>query len=897
MKTEKIVLIDSNSLINRAFYALPQLTNSKGIVTNAIYGYLSMLIKLIEDEDPTHICAIFDVKGPTFRNDIYPEYKGTRKPMPEELSVQFPLLKELLSSLGIYVLEKKGYEADDLIGTLAKRYNEEVIIVSGDRDVLQLVDSSTRVYITKKGVSDVIIYDLEKLKEENFTPNKIIEYKALAGDHSDNIPGAPGVGDKTAVKLLEQFSSVEEIIEKSGNIPGKLGDNIKKNKDLILLSKRLATIDTNVPVNLTLSQIIFNKKAKDDFFSLLNFLEIKTLVSRFSTILGLNGEQDNNVATPKKENAFGVNEKTQGIIEDKINIKNKFDPLLFLNKRGPIQLSKDILFKEINDLIQLKDILDNNKSKIISIYFSDLISFAFDEKIVYIIKCKEDLIDNFLPFEEALLCFRDILASNSIVKILFDVKGQKHKLKRLNLSINFPYEDLMLKEYLLRSHISYKSEKDYLAQNNIEKEYLAPSLYLKINLIQDGELEVLDLVNLYKEMELPLIEILFDMEIAGFNVDQKVLLELSIRFNKELEELTTEIFKIAGTEFNINSPKQLAEVLFDVMKLKPLGKNKKGGYSVDVDVLESIDHPIATYLLRYRKMKKLQSTYIDGMKNFIDVKTGKIHTIFQQCVTTTGRLSSTDPNMQNIPVRNEEGREIRKMLIPSQGNILVTADYSQIELRLLAHFSKDEALINSYNNNEDIHASTASKIFGIKIGEVDSNMRRAAKAINFGIIYGISPYGLSKNIGSTVKEAKDFVDKYFQVHPSVKLFMHQNEKYASDNYYIRSFSNRIRFFPEFSSGNIYDKNFASRAAMNMPLQGSSSDIIKIAMLNVYNCLKKANYKAKLILQVHDELILDVPKDEEVSVRNILVDCMENAVNLSVPLIVDTKTGLDWFQAS
>lgn len=898
----KIILIDSNSLIYRAFYALPPLSNSKGLITNAIFGYLSMLVNLIENEHPTHLCAIFDMKGPTFRNELYADYKRTRKPMPDELAEQIPLLKDLLCSLGINVIGISGYEADDIIGTLSKKFKQEVAIVSGDRDMLQLVDESTKVFLTKRGVSEIIKYDLITLKLEGFTPEKIIEYKALAGDQSDNIPGAPGVGEKTALKLLEKYGTVEMLINNADEIKGKLGENIRKSFEIIKLSKELATININVPIEINLEEIKFDCCINENFLNLLNELEIKSLVPRYMKLwTDFKGSASESLvsraAASKESSSYRISKFSTDQCEQSLDQKHvsQFFPRDYFSPREIKVEKRKIIIEEITNIVKLNEILGKDNFDKISLHFDEDICFSFEQDKVYIVKCKVDLFEYSFSYDEALSCFKKIFSDTNIVKISYDIKRIKHKLISYGIELLPPYEDIQLKEYLLRSHISNKSLKVFMGEKI--DDFLYPVLFLILNDLQNFELNLLDLIRLYKDIELPLIEVLYDMEIAGFLVDSNILQDLSNRYCSEIETLSQKIFNIAKKEFNLNSPKQLSIVLFKDMGLNPAGKNKTGGYSVDAEVLESIDHPISELLLRYRKLQKLQSTYVDGMRNVVDKRTGRVHTSFQQCVTATGRLSSIEPNLQNIPVRNDEGREIRKMLIASTGNLLVTADYSQIELRLLASFSEDKTLVQSYKRNEDIHVSTAAKIYGVSLVDVTPVMRSAAKAINFGIIYGISPFGLSKTIGASVKIAKDFVDRYFESHPGVKNYMNENSTFAFQNHYIRSLSGRIRFFPEFETGNIHQRNFSLRAAMNMPLQGSSSDIIKIAMLKVHEKLKKGHYRAKLILQVHDELILDVPENEVSQVKDILIDCMESAVELKVPLIVDTKIGRDWFLAS
>ena len=846
----KILLLDSNSLINRAFYALPPLANRQGVFTNAVYGYLSMLAKLINDHNPTHIAAIFDVKAPTFRHKMYDLYKATRKPMQPELASQLPILKELLSALGVKILTKEGYEADDIIGTLAKRFDEDTIIVSGDRDVLQLVDDNTRVFNTKRGVSDIKVYDLISLEEEGFTPKKIIEYKALAGDHSDNIPGAPGVGDKTAMNLLDTYGGLDGIYLNIDQIKGKLREKLADNKDIVYLSKELATINTNAPIECELDDIIFNNTPKDEFFTRLNELEIKSLASRFG----------------KKEEAedlpFPTEEKLQKI---------------------------DINVEEISDFDDLVELLSSDYNTI-SLNIGSNITFSFDGKTEYIVRCSESLFDLGIAFDDAVLEFKKVLESDKINKIMFDIKANMKFFKGYGIKLSLPYEDVLLKGYLLNSTNTIKSVCDLLLPLGCEN-YVSAGMY-NVSATQDVEIEKNKLTSLYNDVEKPLIEVLFDMEEEGFTINLSVLNSLAQKYTEEIKALTEKIYELAGSKFNINSPQQMGIILFEKLGL-PHGKKTKTGYSVSADILEELDHPIVTEILRYRQLSKLHSTYIEGMRSVMD-KSGKVHTVFKQCLTATGRLSSTEPNLQNIPNRTEEGREIRKMFVPSEGNVLVTADYSQIELRLLAHFSLDPVLVEAYNEGKDIHSITASKIYGVPLEEVTKSMRSSTKAVNFGIIYGISAFGLAKNIGVAPWQAKEFVDKYFLTYPYVRDYMQGNANFARENYYIRTLAGRIRYFPEFHSPNRNIRNFGERAAMNMPLQGSSADIIKIAMINVHNALKNGGYKAKLILQVHDELVIDCPINEMDEVKKILQNEMEKAVTLKVPLVAEAKSGSDWY---
>lgn len=864
----KIILLDSNSLINRAFYALPPLENKKGVYTNAIFGYLSMLARLIVDHKPTHICAVFDLKAPTFRHLRYDQYKATRKPMPTELASQMPILKDLLRELGVTICEKEGYEADDIIGTIAKRFDKETIIVSGDRDVLQLVDENTIVFNTKRGVTDIKIYNLDSLKEEKLTPYRVIEYKALAGDSSDNIPGCPGVGEKTALGLLDTYGSLDGVYQNADSIKGKLGERLRLNKEQVYLSKELATINTNVPIDLDLEDLSFSIDGiKDDFYIHLKELECFKLIPRFDFTKKFEGVE---LSTLKLSTTLVKPLGEESLEETKS--ENKLVEVVDINS-----------FDELQTILQ-------SITKKIAIEIGSEIRFADSINKEYRVVCAQSLIDMGVNFDQAIDSFKDVFESRAITKVLFDVKDKMHYLKGYNVSVNEPYEDVLLKSYLSNSNYSYKNSIDMIGAGGYTE---VASGLLATNDKLDKELKEKELLTLYNDIELPLIKVLFDTETNGFTIDVDVLDLLSKKYSEEIKELTEDIYNMTGETFNINSNQQLGEILFEKLGL-PHGKKTKTGYSVAAEILEELDHPVVTLLLRYRQLKKLQSTYIDGMRSLINKHTGKVHTIFKQCLTTTGRLSSTEPNLQNIPIRTEEGREIRKMFVASKGNKLVTADYSQIELRLLAHFSSDPVLVDAYKRGEDIHAITASSIHNVDLSEVDKQMRRSAKAVNFGIIYGISAFGLAKNIGVRPYQAKEFVERYFATYPFVKSYMDSNVEIAEKNGYIRTLGGRLRYFPEFRSSNHNIREFGKRAAMNMPLQGSAADIMKIAMIKVYNALKDGGYKAKIILQVHDELVIDCPNSEVDSVKALLVKNMEEAVSLKVPLIADAKDGYDWY---
>ena len=874
----KILLLDSNSLVNRAFHALPPLVNNHGLYTNAIYGYITMLVKLISEERPTHICAVFDCRAKTFRHNMYDKYKATRKPMPDELAMQIPVLQELLSKLKIKTIFKEGYEADDILGTLAKRFDLPTIIVSGDRDCLQLVDSTTTVFNTKRGITEVKKYTPQVLAEEGFSPEQIIEYKALAGDSSDNIPGCPGVGDKTAKELLSDYSSIEGIYSNIEKVKGKLKDKLIEYKDSVFLSKKLATIDINAHIECSLKDIEYDYTVSEEAKELIQYLQFKNITEKIETLIKMNANRDNS------ENAKNELDKTdKKLINEKVSEEHQS-----LIKKITAEYSIINSDDKIDFLINS---LSNSSTYFIELFENKCI--ICKENKIYEISVSNNLIDTGVSFEKYFVFLKTVF-SEKYKKIFFDAKKNKHTADKMGVNINLPYDDLQLMAYLVNNTKIIKTSEQLLEDYCYSTENKYAALYDLYALLQ-RKIEEKKLKNLYDNIELPLITVLFEMEKAGFRINREMLEELNVKYSCEINSLTDEIYSLAGTAFNINSNKQLSSVLFDKLGLTH-SKKTKTGYSVDASTLEELDHPIVTLLLRYRELTKLKSTYIEGMKTLINPYTGRVHTCFNQCITTTGRLSSTEPNLQNIPVRRSEGREIRKMFIPSENCQLVTADYSQIELRLLAHFSEDPKLIAAYNENEDIHALTASKIFNVPIELVTPEMRTSAKAVNFGIIYGISGFGLSKNTGVTRFQAKKFIEQYFQTYPKVKEYMDNNVSLAKKQGYLSTMFGRIRYFPELTSPKHSIRAFGERAAMNMPLQGSASDIIKISMLNVYNALINKNLKSKLILQVHDELVIDVPEGEINEVKKIVKTEMETAVKLRVPLIVNVSSGSNWYES-
>ena len=841
---KKLVLIDGNSLLNRAFYAMSVFSTRDGLPTNGIFGFVKLIFKIIEDEKPEYMAVAFDVHAPTFRHKLYDQYKGTRKPMPEELVVQVPVLKDLLRAMKIRTVEKEGYEADDLIGTLSCAFDVYSLIYTGDRDSYQLVGEKTGVCFTRRGVSD-----LNRLTAENFAaqegiaPEQIVEEKALMGDSSDNIPGVRGVGPKTAKALLIRYGDLDGVYAHLDEIKGSLREKLEQNRDSAYLSRTLATIDRRVPLDVTLEScklsVPFDEEAREFFAR----LEFRSLVDSplFSS------ERKASVETV---------------------VCTDFSPL-----EKALADADEFVFCEVNGYH-----IFCNQTEFIFPLHGDILSPGF-----YAEEMKPLLLRLFTGKKRA---------------IVPDIKATAHWLDGMGIPFTCPAEDVTLLRYLCdsntRAATASELAKDYaLGEDNCA--YAVRKAYDEATERMKGTEEE----KLYRELELPLVWILFDMERTGVRVQTDKFPEFSEKYGAELKELSEKIYALAGgTRFNINSPAQLSDVLFGRMGLKTYGakKNAKGGYSTNADVLEKMaqHHEIARLILRYREIQKLQSTYIDGIRPL--VSGGIVHTTYNQTATTTGRLSSANPNLQNIPVRRVEGRELRKLFVAREGNVLVDADYSQIELRLLAHFSGCKALVEAYNNGEDIHALTASQVFGVKRSDVTSEMRRRAKAVNFGIIYGISAFGLAKDLSIPQSDAAEYIEKYFRHYADVKEYMEENVRKAKADGYVTTILGRKRYIPELKSSNYNMRAFGERAAMNMPLQGSSADIIKLAMVHVAECLKKGGMKTKMIMQVHDELVLDAPKDEAEAAAALLKEEMEGAVSLRVPLTAEVSTGVSWYDA-
>ena len=843
----KLLLLDSNSLINRAFYALPTLQDRSGRYTGALFGFVSMLSKLIKSEHPTHIAAAFDVHQPTFRHLKYDGYKAKRHPMPEELKAQVPAMKELLLAMGVTVVEAPGYEADDIIGTLAAKSDMPTVIVSGDKDVLQLVSDKTTVLHTKRGITDVIRYTPEALLEEGLTPQGVVEMKSLMGDHSDNIPGVPGVGEKTALEFVQRYGTIENLYEHIDEVKGKMREKLLDGRQSAEFSHWLATIVTDAPVETgDFSKYRFSETIPYRAKKLMEGYEFKKLIDRFT------------FSDPDVEELAVAEAKNE-------EITTISDLKAFLSR---CEEKKELAFYVADDRFEI----------------------ACEESKNAVVRYSYDLFGESLGYDDILQEIKGCLSKKDLAITVFDLKNN-YRIFELSVKEAFKADDVMLMAYIADCGVYYETPVDVLRRYEIGDASVASGLLVLKKLLLKKMVQANSL-KVYKEIELPLVPVLYDMEKCGFRVDRKALDVLSERYSGELNAVRDKIYALAGKEFNINSPKQLSEVLFDDLKL-PTEKKR----STNADVLGELEdlHPIIPEILRYRLLSKLLSTYLIAMKSMIDAK-GRIHTVFNQALTTTGRLSSSEPNLQNIPVREAEGREIRSAFIPSEGNILISADYSQIELRLLADFSGDEGLIESFRKGEDIHAATAAKIFGVAEDQVTPKMRRDAKAVNFGIIYGISDFGLSKNVGCGVKEARDFITKYLDTYPKIRDFMKQSVDFAKEHGYVTTKMGRIRALPEINSSNYNVRSFGERAALNMPLQGTAADIIKLAMINVYAALERENLSAKIILQVHDELIVDCPIAEKDAVAALLHREMENVMPLSVPLSVNVSFGMTWKEA-
>ena len=886
---DRIAIIDGNSLINRAYYAMrnPMITKD-GIFTQGIFGFLNMLDKIMRDYEPGYIAIAFDMKAPTFRHKEYGEYKAGRKKMPPELAMQIPLLKDVLRAMNIKQLELEGFEADDIIGTVAKRAEEaglEPYIITGDKDELQLATDVTKVIITRKGVSEFDIYDKAAMIEKyGFTPEQFIDFKGLMGDQSDNIPGVPGVGEKTATKLIMEFGSIEELLADTERItPKGVRKKIEDNAQLAVMSKRLATINTEVPIETDFDDFLVREPDYDALVDIYTKLEFNKFLKKLNIA-------NKGISSAADAASGGMTIDTSSFEKIYVCEDSQLDG---------ISLEGDAVLKVFGDYDHLGDVtvegisalngstyyyFDNGKLK-------DLFGWLSRQDVKWTGHGLKH--DYFMMMAEGIRDFNTGF-DTMIAQYVLDSGRSNYSLSAIS------------NEYL---HFTVRDEKEFMSDNgqmdmfsDIGKVYMDYGFEVctaVINLmdIQKKDIERESLKSVYYEVELPLIEVMASMEHEGFKVDRETLLSYGSMLSEKTDEISSQVFEMAGETFNLNSPSQLGEILFDKLGL-PAGKKTKRGYSTSADILEKIKdkHPIVPAVLEYRTLSKLKSTYIDGLLPLINKNDGKVHAHFNQTVTTTGRISCTEPNLQNIPVRQEMGRKLRRAFIPDSDEcVLVGADYSQIELRVLAHMSGDEALTEAFNRGEDIHRATAANVLGVPESEITIEERSRAKAVNFGVIYGMSSFGLSSELNITRKDAEEYINAYFRKHTAVKEFMDEQVEFCRENGYVTTIMGRKRFIKEIKASAYMVRQVGERLAMNTPIQGSAADIIKIAMIKVYNAIKERGLRSSLILQVHDELIINTYRDERAEVEKLLVENMESAYDMTVKLKADLNEGENWYE--
>ena len=864
---KKLLILDSNSILNRAFYGVRYLSARDGTPTNAIYGFLNILLKLIKEQEPDYICAAFDVKAPTFRHKQYEGYKAQRKPMPEGLAAQMPLAKDVLRAMGVTILEKEGYEADDIIGTVARLCEESEIscfIATGDKDDLQLASDKTKVIltVTKSGYNETIIYDDKAVKEKyHVTPTEFIDVKALMGDPSDNIPGVKGVGEKTAMSLIEKHRSIEYIYENIDGIglKGAMLQKMKDGREMAFMSKELATINRNTPIEFNAEECVFDGfENNGELYEILKRLELNSIIKKLDLSGGDNVKENEDIF---KDFSYQVGDKNM-INGDKVTVVLDFDGDN-ISSAAVGAGNNAVVLNEQDDIKELLE--DDSIAKVM---------FDVKEAIVKL---------------NGRIDIKNISDDTAIAAYLVDPAKNEYTIEKLASEyFGTVIEKPEVKQLSLLDDVE-TDRSEYLAKCAVALGVLNERIGDKIK--ENGQ------EKLYQEVELPLVTVLAHLEINGFLVDDNQLKEFADKLGEKIDALTNEIYMLAGEEFNINSPKQLGVILFEKLELKPVKKTKTG-YATNADVLEKLrdKHPIVNFIMEYRQLAKLKSTYCDGLTAVVNPNTHRIHSVFTQTVTVTGRLSSTEPNLQNIPTRTELGREIRKMFVAKEGYVLVDADYSQIELRVLAHIANDETMINAFRNNEDIHAVTASQVLGIPLEDVTKEQRSSAKAVNFGIVYGIGEFSLAQDLHISVKEAKAYIESYLEKYHGVRNYMESIKEQAKKDGYVKTMLNRIRYIPELKSPNYNIRQFGERVALNTPIQGTAADIIKLAMVRVDNRLINEGLKSKLILQVHDELIVEAHKDEVDKVKQILSEEMQGAMELNVPLKVDMSTGHSWYDA-
>ena len=895
----RLLLIDGNSILNRAFYGImgnKMLTTKDGKYTNAVYGFLAIMFKVMEELKPEYMMVTFDMKGPTKRHEMYKEYKANRHGMPDELAEQMPIIKEILRAMNIDIIEKQGYEGDDILGTLSvfgEKQGLDVTVLSGDRDNFQLATDKVTIRIprTKAGKTEVEDFNREKIIETyGVEPKQLIEVKGLQGDSSDNIPGVPGIGEKTALSLIKKYGSIQNLYEKvekgEDDLKGKQKENIVNNKELAMLSRELGTINLEAPVEMSMEELKVEEWNKPEVLRIFKELNFNRYIERF------NLEEENKTPKIDLKDLIKIEEKTLKQIKE-IVTKNKKIFFCFakensetigniINKKITyiyVAENENIYYAKVEDIEVLKEIFENTEI----------------EKYGY--KLSED----YILLKQLGIKPNNIVYDAEVAEYDTDPTKSKYPLEDVSLK----YLNLDINEYLEANNVKEENTKQLnLFDNSEEKEDTEKYKYaINVYVIYKSyekiieELKTKNEYELFKTIEMPLVEVLSEMQWAGMHIEKQELQDFGNKLKQDIDKIVKEIYELSGEEFNVNSPKQLGEVLFEKLKL-PFIKKTKNGYSTDVAVLEKLvgEHPVIEKILEYRSLAKLNSTYVEGLEPYINEKTKRIHSYFHQTITATGRISSTEPNLQNIPTRIELGKQLRKVFKPEKDYVFIDADYSQIELRVLAHISEDENMMNAFKNGEDIHKQAASKVLGIPLEEVTKQQRSHAKAVNFGIVYGISDFGLAGQLGISKKEAKQYIESYLEKYSGIKKFMEDIVEKAKQQGYVETLFGRRRYIPELKSNNYMVRQFGSRVAMNMPIQGTAADIMKIAMIDVYNKLKEKNLKSRLILQIHDELIIEAYKEEKEEVKEILKSSMENAYKLKVPLIVDMCEADNWYDA-
>ncbi|MFR0922049.1 MAG: DNA polymerase I [Clostridia bacterium] len=927
---KKLVLIDGNSIMNRAFYGImgsKALTTKDGKYTNAIYGFLAILFKLLEDEKPDYIGVSFDLKAPTARHKMYEGYKANRKGMPTELAEQMPIIKDVLRAMNIDIIEKEGYEGDDIIGTLS-RYGEqkglEVVILSGDRDTFQLATDNVRINIprTKAGKTETEIFNREKVKEVyGIEPKQLIEVKGLQGDTSDNIPGVPGIGEKTALSLVQKYGTIDNLYKKlesgEADIKGKQKEKLEENKDLAYLSRTLGEINTQVPIEDTLEELKLEEWDKPKVLEIFKELNFKRYIDRFN-LQDENGnanlDSENNI-----ENKYKVENKTieeiKSIIENQSKMifyieteKDENEEKIIKEKITVISVFNTseneayyINLKEKNRIQDFKEIFENDK----------ILKSGIDLGRVYILLKQEGIDFKGINYDASIAAYilnptNNKLKINDLAEQYLEIdvneilgNNQNKKAEQINLfdtMQNAGISDKNEQKEEKSEEEKIKEEQEKAIKAEEKKCTLYSYIIYKLQEITMKKLEEINAVELFKNIDMPTVTVLANMQWNGMYADEEELDKFGNQLKEQLEIKTKMIYEMAGEEFNINSTKQLGEILFEKMKL-PVVKKTKSGYSTDVDVLEKLksEDPIISEILDYRQLMKLNSTYVEGLKPYINPKTKRIHSFFHQTITATGRISSTEPNLQNIPTRFELGKQVRKIFKPEPGKVYIDADYSQIELRVLAHMSEDTHMVQAFKDGEDIHKQAASKVFKTPMEEVTKEQRSNAKAVNFGIVYGISDFGLGEQLGISRKIAKKYIEEYLQEYEGIKNFMDNMKEKAKETGYVETLFNRRRYIPELKSNNYMVRQFGERAAMNTPIQGTAADIMKIAMINVYRKLVENGLEAKIVLQVHDEMMIEAPLNEAEKVKEIVKNEMESAIQLKIPLIAEVSEAENWYE--